>query len=93
MTVTVSVYQKNGLCRGPAIGNATFRAVSEQLIIYDIPLAAIGGPPLSGTEHVYTVAAPPGLTSWNLRVASPIHNPWDFFVTDFSTHEVWLSRQ
>lgn len=93
MTVTVSVYQKDGLCRGPAIGNATFRAVSKGgIVYYDIPLAATGGGPLSGATHVYTVARPPGLTEWYLRVASPVHNPWDFFVRDGETHEVWLVR-
>jgi hypothetical protein len=93
VAVTVSVYEKNGLCRGPAIGNATFRAVSTILVIYDIPLAATAGGPLSGSTNVYTVAAPRGLTEWNLRVAAPGHAPWVFFVRDMETHEVWLSRQ
>jgi hypothetical protein len=95
MTITVSVYQKNGLCRGPAIYDATFRAVtpSGAILYYDIPLGATGAPPLSGKEPVYTVARPPGLTEWHLRVASPIHNPWVFFVRDGETHEVWLTRQ
>jgi hypothetical protein len=93
MTVTVSAYRKNGLCRGPAIGNATFHAVSTVLVIYDIPLSAVGGGPLSGSEHVYKVAKPPGLTEWTLRVAAPGHNSWDFFVRDGETHEVWLIPQ
>ena len=94
MTVSVAVWQKDGLCRGPAIGNATFRAVSKDSIVYyDIPLAATGGPPLSGSENVYTVVGPRGLTVWYLRVASPIHNPWDFYVVDGETHQVWLTRQ
>jgi hypothetical protein len=95
MTITVSVYQKDGLCRGPAIGNATFHAVTEagSIIYYDIPLSATGGPPLSGSTNVYTVVGPLGLTEWYLRVASPIHNPWDFFVRDGETHEVWLTHQ
>jgi hypothetical protein len=93
MTITVSVYQKNGLCRGPGIGNATFRAFSRSLVIYDIPLNATGGPPLSGRTHVYTVVGPRGLTEWNLRVAAPSYNPWEFFVRDGETHEVWLDRQ
>jgi hypothetical protein len=93
MTITVSVYQKNGLRRGPAISNANFRAVSRILVVYDIPLSARAGGPLSGSEHVYTVASPPGLTEWDLRVASPIHDPWTFFVRHGETHEVWLTRK
>jgi hypothetical protein len=90
----VSVYQKNGLCRGPGIGNATFRAVTKGgPVYYDIPLNATGGPPLSGRTHVYTVVGPRGLTEWYLRVAAPSYNPWDFFVWDGETHEVWLDRQ
>ena len=99
MTVTVSVYQKDGLCRGPRIGNATFHAVWKFGLLYydDIPLIATGGGPLSGSEHVYTVAQPVTqgllLTDWYLRVASPTHCPSDFFVRDGETHEVWLSRR
>jgi hypothetical protein len=93
MAVTISVYEKNGLCRGPGIGNATFRAVSTTLVIYDIPLAATAGGPLSGATHVYTVAAPRRLTEWNLRVAAPGYNPWVFFVRDTETHDIWLTRQ
>jgi hypothetical protein len=95
MTVTVSVYQKDGLCRGPAIYDASFHAVtpSGSIVYYDIPLNATGPPPLSGTAPVYTVGRPLGLTEWYLRVASPVHDPWDFFVRDMETHEVWLSRR
>jgi len=99
MTVTVSVYQKDGLCRGPGIGAATFEAVrSSGLIFYpDMPLNFTQGGPLSGSTHVYTVDRPvhQGLvfTEWYLRVASPIHCPSDFFVRDGETHEVWLTRR
>ena len=92
MTITVTVYQKDGLCRGPAIYDATFRAVATQstsIGLYDIPLAATLSP-LSGTEPTYTVASP-GLKEWYLRVASPKHCPWDFFVRDGETHSVWLT--
>jgi hypothetical protein len=95
MSLTVSVYQKNGLCRGPRIGNANFRAVTVpgNIVVYDIPLNAQGGGPLSGSEHIYTVSPPPGLTEWHLRVASPAHQPVIFFVRDGETHEVWLPRE
>jgi hypothetical protein len=106
MTIRVTVYQKNGLCRGPAIYNATFVAVfhweGSSSWSYTIPLGATGPPPLSGLNPVYTVARPPdhvafgqqvvGITEWYLRVASPIHNRWDFFVRDGEAHEVWLTR-
>jgi hypothetical protein len=99
MTVTVSVYQKNGLCRGPPIGNATFEAVRSPGLIYypDMPLNFTTGGPLSGATHVYTVDQPvyQGImfTEWYLRVASPIHSPSDLFVQDGETHEVWLPRR
>jgi hypothetical protein len=87
VTVTVSVYEKNGLCRGPPIGTAIFRARSG---IVTVPLSATQGGPLSGAAHVYTVATAP----WNpydLSVDSPSHQPWTFPVRDGETHEVWLS--
>ena len=90
MTITVSVYQKDGLCRGPKIGNAIFYA---RLGIILVSLPATGGGPLSGSEHVYTVAPPAGLSSWDLSVESPIHQALFFFVRDGSTHEVWLARR
>jgi hypothetical protein len=99
MTVTVSVYQKDGLCRGPPIYNATFEAVRSSgslLYLPEMPLNFIL-PPISGTAPVYTVYPPvyQGFlyTEWVLRVASPIHSPWDFVVRDGETHEVWLSRR
>ena len=87
MTVTVSVYQKDGLCRGHPIGNATFRASSG---IVTQPLSATQGTPLSSTEHVYIVATAP----WNpyeLCVDSPSHQPWTFSVRDGERHDIWLS--
>jgi hypothetical protein len=92
VTVTVSVFQKNGLCRGPPIGTATFRGNSG---IVTVPLSATQGGPLSGREHVYTVAAAPfpSVTSgspFDLRVDSPSHQPCTFPVRDGETHEVWL---
>jgi|SRR6516164_6124786 hypothetical protein len=105
MTVTVSVYQKDGLCRGPPIYDATFEDVSGvsvpyfrpgvYLFVNPWPLAAPWNP-LGGTAPVYTVPLPVSrdilVAAWTLRVASPMHSPWDFFVQDGETHEVWLSR-
>jgi hypothetical protein len=99
MTVTVSVYQKDFLCRGPPIGNARFEAVrSPGLIWYpDMPLNFSQGGPLSGSTHVYTVELPIYqnmiFTEFYLRVSSSSHNPDDVFVRDWETHEVWLTRQ
>jgi hypothetical protein len=86
MALTISVYEKRGLCRGPAITDAIFSAVSTMLVLYDIPLTATGGGPLGGPT--YQVQTPRGLesTSWYLRVASPRHNSWDFCVRDGETH-------
>lgn len=94
MPLTISVYEKRGLCRGPAIGNATFRAISTQLIVYDIPLGILTYPgPLGGaTYRVQELSVPPG-TVWRLQVAAPLYESWDFQVKDGETHEVWLSRR
>jgi hypothetical protein len=100
MTVRVSVYQKDGLCRGPPIYySATFEAARSSGLLYlpEMPLNFTQPDPLSGTAPVYTVFPPvyQGIlfTEWYLRVASPIHSPCDFFVRDGETHEVWLSRR
>lgn len=91
MSLTISVYEKRGLKRGPAITDANFAAVSTMLVIYNIPLRATGGGPLGGPT--YQVETPRGLenATWTLRVASPRHNAWDFSVRDGETHDVWLS--
>jgi len=102
MTVTVRVYQKNGLCRGPGIGNAIFFAVvgwGGPSAGTSYPLAATGPSPLSGLEPVYTVPLPSQwlLDSfsplWDLRVSSLNHESWQFPVGDGETHEVWLRPQ
>ena len=90
MTVTVSVYEKQGLCRGPGIGNATLDAVFGFILV---SLTATNGGPLSGMTHVYTVVAPSGSSAWNLRVDAPRFQQWTFFVRDGEVHEVWLSRE
>lgn len=93
MTLTISVYEKRGLCRGRAIQNATFRAVSNRLIIYDIPLRIVSSPgPLSGgaTYGVMEPGLPPSVV-WTLRVGAPSYESWDFQVKNGETHEVWLS--
>jgi hypothetical protein len=92
VTLTVSVFEKHGLCKGPPIGTATFRGNSG---IVTVPLAATQGGPLSGGTHVYTVTAPlfPSVSSgtpFDLRVDSPSHQPCTFPVRDGETHEVWL---
>jgi hypothetical protein len=93
MSLTISVYEKRGLKRGPAITNAYFAAVSTIGIVYNIPPRATGGGPLGGAT--YQVQTPGGLenSSWTLRVASPQHNAWDFTVRDRETHDVWLTRR
>ncbi|BCW72955.1 hypothetical protein [Arthrobacter sp. NicSoilB8] len=95
MTLTISVYEKQGLCRGPAIQNASFRAVSNQLVIYDIPLRIVSSPgplnPGAATYEVMDSALFPG-TLWTLRVGAPKYDSWDFQVKNGETHEVWLSR-
>jgi hypothetical protein len=88
MTITVSVYQKNGLCRGPWIPNATFRRLGY---LGDLPATPPG--PLPGPDPVYTVSHPPGVFSWQLVVASPDHQSWNFWVQDGERHDVWLVRK
>lgn len=93
MTLTISVYEKRGLCRGRAIQNASFRAVSTMLVLYDIPLGIVSSPgPLSGgaTYEVTELRVPPN-TLWTLRVGAPSFESWDFQVRFGETHEVWLS--
>ena len=61
MTLTISVYSKNGCCcKGDPINTASFRAVSKNSIVYfDTPLSASNGGPLSGGPYnVYTVVGP-----------------------------------
>jgi hypothetical protein len=96
--VTVYVYEKNGLCRGEPIGTARFAAllaVPWEPYIEVVPLVATAGGPLSGTEHVYRVGRPyrpdSPWSSWEMRVDSPSHQPWEFWVQDGTTHDVWLS--
>lgn len=92
-TVTVWVYEKNGLCRGPAIYQATFWGV------YNYPgrhqLAVAGPSPLSGLDPVYTVSHPmyiPNIKQWFLEVEAPGHAPWILVnVQDGETHHVWLN--
>ena len=93
MSLTISVYEKRGLKRGPAITDARFAAVSHSLVVYDIALKATGGGPLGGPT--YTVQPPGGLanTPWLLRVSTPRHNAEEFTVRDGETHDVWLSRR
>jgi hypothetical protein len=90
VTVAVSVYQKNGLCRGPGIGTATFYAILGIVVVH---LPAAGGGPLSGKAHIYTVTRPPGYLEWTLEVDAPNYQPWRFFVRDGETHEVWLTHR
>jgi hypothetical protein len=90
VTVTVSVWQKDGLCRGPAIGTAFFY---QSFGIVVVRLTATAGGPLSGSTNVYTVSRPPdGSLAWNLQVGAPGYNFCTFFVRDGTTHEVWLPR-
>jgi hypothetical protein len=86
MTLTISVYEKHGLCRGPAILDAWFKQPP-------FFLAATGGGPLGGA----TYQVEPRFVSPNQRiylvVGSPRHHPHDFFVNDGETHDVWLFRR
>ena len=94
LTVTVSVFEKNGLCRGPAIGNASFYIQQRGYWgIENFPLTATSGPPLSPPENVYTVELPPPGRTYFFLVTSPGHHPWDFLVNPGERHEVWLERQ
>jgi hypothetical protein len=87
MTVAVGVYEKAGLCRGPLITDARFWR--EAYLGY---LAATPPGPLD-PDPVYTVAHPAGVFSWQLRVDSPVHQSWGFWVQDGERHEVWLDRR
>jgi hypothetical protein len=89
MAITVSVYEKAGLCRGRPIGNATFEAQNAFLFA---PLSWTRGGPLSGTSHVYSITAPIRWPSFDLIVAAPSYQTWKFFVRDGETHEVWLTK-
>jgi hypothetical protein len=73
--------------------SARAHPLRERALAEASALAAQGGPPLSGTEHVYRVAQPAPLKEWYLRVASPIHNPEDVFVRDGDKRDVWLNRK
>jgi hypothetical protein len=86
MTLTIWVYEKNGLCRGPGIFDAYF--IYAHARIYGVT----GPSPLSGLDPVYTFPYPRAdRAEITLYVGAPRHEIWDFNVWDDETHEVWLS--
>lgn len=100
MALTVAVYGKRGLKRGPAISSgASFRAI-EDLLVHRLRFLPPG--PLTGTEPRYTVeqvifwdgqfsAWTPKYDPWTIEVRAPGHQPHRFYVRDGEAHEVWLS--
>lgn len=96
MTLTISVYEKRGLCRGPAIQTASFRAVKTGFIILDMPLSIVSAPgPLDPAAATYRVLEPalPTDQFWTLRVGAPGYESWSFEVRFGETHDVWLPRR
>ena len=83
MTIMVSVYEKNGVKRGPFIHNAMFR-----IRFTGVNLPAAGPGPLTGLDPFYTVTNPPGSLQFWLVVFSPAHWAWYFIVMDGERHEV-----
>ena len=87
MTVLVALYERNGLCRGPMIPNATFRRAHFSAILPSIPPQ-----PLTGDDcHIVT----PPTTVWfafDLTVETTKHQRFTFTVNDGERHEVWLNR-
>ena len=88
------VYEKHGLCRGDPIGNANFAAIVGGRLggLETMPLAATQGGPLGGETYRYKVERPYVWMEWNMRVDAPAYQPWDFYVHDGETHDVWLSH-
>jgi hypothetical protein len=88
MAITVAVYEKRGLKRGPGITDAHFREWPFQP---DDELPFTGAGPLG--EPVYLVESPWWRYGnlWTLGVYAPRHQSWQFDVRDGETHEVWLS--
>jgi hypothetical protein len=88
MSITVSVYQQDGLCRGPWISGAIFRHLGW---LGDLVATPPG--PLPGPDPVYTVEHPYGYFSWQLVILHPpVHQSWNLWVNDGERHDVWLPR-
>ena len=90
MSVTVLVYEKQGLKRGRGITDAHFRQWPWR---DEDELEFTGGGPLG--EPIYVVKTPfifqDNNVAWSLGVYAPHHYDWNFGVRDGETHQVWLS--
>jgi hypothetical protein len=90
VTVTISVYEKQGLCRGRPIGNAQFHLGNRP----GTPLKILSYPgPLTGGA-TYIIETPYYLADgmWTLGAVVPGYQYWAFEVQDRETHEIWVSR-
>lgn len=97
-SITVAVYEKNGLKRGPGLTDAYFTPFYSNVGSVD---RVIGGGPLGGGSSLYQVdmtvwrsdALLPGeVPSFRLRIGAGRHYEQNFYVRNGDNFEVRLDR-
>jgi hypothetical protein len=89
MAITISVYERAGLCRGRPIGNASFKAQNAFLLAN---VTWTHGGPLSGTAEVYSITGPSNWPTFDLIINAPSYQTKKLFVRDGEAHEEWLDK-
>lgn len=97
LTVTVSVYERNGLKRGPGIGSAAFRTAPPRWVPDSNRFSWTGGGPLGAPpiyqvtiQHMRRVDDPDPL--FNLEVWAGRHYPASYWVRNGQVFEARLQR-
>jgi hypothetical protein len=97
-SITVAVFEKNGLKRGPALTDAFFRPYYSNMGMIN---SVSGGGPIAGGSSVFTVnmtvwrsdALSPGeVPSFRLLIGAGRHYEQDFYVRNGDNFEVRLDR-
>jgi hypothetical protein len=97
LSVTVSVYEKNGLKRGPGILNAVFRRAPPRFIPDDTASFNVtgGGPlgtPVYQVHITFMRRADDPAPQFNLEVYAGSHYPETYWVRDGQVFEARLQR-